>query len=612
MRRLLTTLMILLVVLVCGFSALVLFINPNDFRDYMVRNVEQRSGYQLKLEGPLRWHVWPQLSILTGRMALTAPGASQPMVSADNMRLDVALLPLLSHRLEVQQVMLKKGVIQLTPQSEERTPGDAPVAPGASHASIEAQRGWSFDIGRLEVADSVLVFQHADEEQVTVRDINLQMTQDAHRQAQISLSGRVARDQRNLVLHFEGGLDAGDYPRTLSMDVDRFDYQLDGAGFPRQGIKGSGSLNALWDEEAKRLSVTDLLLSANDSQLSGSVSFLPGDKPVWDVSLASDNLNLDALLDRAPTMSSADTDAGERQQPRPVFSNNSDLPHYSALQSFDGEAHFTLRNLRWRGLDFSNVAAQMLNKDGVLTVAQLEGGLGRGRISLPGKVDARSAQPHAEFQADVAGIEIAPVLKAFDYPLAISGLLSLKGQFNGDAVDANAFRRGWRGDASVNLANSRLDGLNVLQLIQRAVASKHNDISGPEDDDNATAMEQFSARARLDSGKLTLEQMAGRSSRLAIGGSGVLDLVKEQCDATFNVRVTGGWQGDKALVDKLKAADIPLRIYGGWQSLSYSLNMDHALRDSLQDEAKRRLKEWAERNPDNRKAKDVQELLKAH
>ena len=71
MRRFLTTLMILLVVLVAGLSALVLLVNPNDFRDYMVKQVAARSGYQLQLDGPLRWHVWPQLSILSGRMSLT-------------------------------------------------------------------------------------------------------------------------------------------------------------------------------------------------------------------------------------------------------------------------------------------------------------------------------------------------------------------------------------------------------------------------------------------------------------------------------------------------------------------------------------------------------------
>lgn len=44
MRRFLTTLMILLVVLVAGFSALVMLVNPNDFRAYMVQQVAARSG----------------------------------------------------------------------------------------------------------------------------------------------------------------------------------------------------------------------------------------------------------------------------------------------------------------------------------------------------------------------------------------------------------------------------------------------------------------------------------------------------------------------------------------------------------------------------------------
>ena len=44
MRRILTTLMILLVVLVAGLSSLVLLVNPNDFRSYMVKQVSTGAG----------------------------------------------------------------------------------------------------------------------------------------------------------------------------------------------------------------------------------------------------------------------------------------------------------------------------------------------------------------------------------------------------------------------------------------------------------------------------------------------------------------------------------------------------------------------------------------
>ncbi len=170
MRRIVTTLVILLVVVIAGMTSLVFLINPNDFRNYMVNRVEQRSGYKLAIDGDLRWHVWPQLSILAGQTSLTAPGAKEPVVSAENMRLDVRLWPLLSHQLSIKQVMLKSAVIRLTPDSEANEP-DAPIAPADSdnqgivgsdkQSFINAENGWKFDIGHLSVADSLLIWQRA-------------------------------------------------------------------------------------------------------------------------------------------------------------------------------------------------------------------------------------------------------------------------------------------------------------------------------------------------------------------------------------------------------------------------------------------------------------------
>lgn len=118
MKRLLTTLIILLVVIITGLAALVMLVNPNDFRAYMVKQVQKKSGYQLVLQDGMRWHVWPKLSIITGRMSLTAPGAAQPTVTAENMRLDVELWPLLSHQLAVKEVMLKGAILRVTPESQ--------------------------------------------------------------------------------------------------------------------------------------------------------------------------------------------------------------------------------------------------------------------------------------------------------------------------------------------------------------------------------------------------------------------------------------------------------------------------------------------------------------
>ncbi|CAK8742079.1 hypothetical protein SODG_005397 [Sodalis praecaptivus] len=271
MRRLLTTLFILLVVVVAGLTAMVALINPNDFRSYMITQVEQRSGYHLALEGDLRWHAWPQLSILAGRMKLTATGAKLPLVSAENMRLDVALWPLLSHQLSVKQVMLKGAVITLTPDSAARRPENAPIAPAGTPEPEEGS-GWSWNIGSLQVADSLLIWQRDDNEQLNLRDLNLQMKQDDARKASIEFSGRLNRDQRDLTVSLNGSLDLSQYPRQLSARMDKFSYRLRANGLPEQGIEGEGAFNADYSAVNQSLTLGELTFSANDSELSGQIS----------------------------------------------------------------------------------------------------------------------------------------------------------------------------------------------------------------------------------------------------------------------------------------------------------------------------------------------------
>lgn len=613
MRRVLTTLMILLVVLVAGLSALVLLVNPNDFRTYMVRQVEARSGYQLKLDGPLRWHVWPQLSILSGRMSLTAPGAAQPIVAADNMRLDVALIPLFSHQLQVNQVMLKGAVIQLTPQTEAVRQPDAPVAPRENTLpDVPSDTGWSFDIATLKVADSVLVFQHESDEQVTVRGINLKMEQDANHVGTLDFSGRVNRDQRDLTLSLNANIDASDYPHRLMADIQQMNWQLTGADLPAKGITGQGTLQAVWHEEQKQLELDKLDLQANDSSLKGQASVLLAENPKWVLDLQFDKLNLENLLPPEPD-SAAALDNGQigknpMSQSRPVISSNLEQPDYNGLRGFTADILLKANSVRWRGIDFTDVSGQMFNHGGLLVISELAGKMGAGNISLPGTLDVRTDTASAEFKPRLENVEIGTILTAFNYPIALTGKMSLAGDFSGTKIDAEAFRRSWQGQAHVALKDTRMEGLNFQQLVQQAV-ERSSSVKAQENYDSATRLDSFSTDLTLNNGNLSLNGMQGTSSMLALTGSGTMDLVKETADTRFNVRVLSGWEGQSELIDFLKVTPIPLTVYGKWQALNYSLQVDQILRKHLQDEAKRRLNEWADRNKDSQNGKDVKKLL---
>ncbi|MEC9496350.1 MULTISPECIES: outer membrane assembly protein AsmA [Escherichia] len=614
MRRFLTTLMILLAVLVAGLSALVLLVNPNDFRDYMVKQVAARSGYQLQLDGPLRWHVWPQLSILSGRMILTANGASQPLVRADNMRLDVALWPLLSHQLSVKQVMLKGAVIQLTPETEAVRSEDAPIAPKDNTLPDDAEdRGWSFDIASLRVSDSVLVFQHENDEQVTVRDIRLQMEQDPQHRGSFEFSGRVNRDQRDLTLALKGTVDASDYPHDLTADIQQIDWQLQGADLPKQGIQGHGQFKAQWQEAQKRLAFEQINLTANDSNLTGQAQVALLEKPEWLLRLQFAQLNLDNLLpmNEAMTTQNGVAQQGQNQPtlPRPVISSRIDEPAYQGLKGFAADILLQANNVRWRGMDFTDVTAQMTNRSGLLEIIQLQGKLNDGVVSLPGTLDATASHPRIVFHPRLENVEIGTILNAFNYPISLTGKMSLAGDFSGADIDANAFRHTWQGQAHVEMADTRMEGMNFQQMIQQAVERNGGDVKVAENFDNVTRLDSFTTDLTLKDGVVTLNDMQGQSPVLALSGTGTLNLAEQTCDTQFDIRVIGGWNGESKLIDFLKETPVPLRVYGNWQQLNYSLQVDQLLRKHLQDEAKRRLNDWAERNKDSRNSKDVKKLL---
>ncbi|HBR1047247.1 outer membrane assembly protein AsmA [Klebsiella sp. 2019SCSN059] len=615
MRRILTTLMILLAVVVAGLTALVLLVNPNDFRAYMVHKVAERSGYQLELDGPLRWHVWPQLSILSGRMTLIAPGAAEPVVRADNMRLDVALMPLLSHQLQVKQVMLKGAVIQLTPQTEAVRRQDAPVVPHDNTLPLVPEdNGWSYDVRKLQVADSVLFFQHEDGEQVTVRDIHLQMEQDENHHATLDFSGRVNRDQRDLALSFSAEVQGGDYPHSLKADISQLNWQLRGAELPADGVSGQGSLQASWKENEKKISFDNLNLTANGSAISGDGSVILGDQADWKLNLHTTALDLDSLV----MHSSPATDAGAVQQGqsqprqlRPVIADSDIQSDYASLRGFSAHLSLVADQLQWRGMKFTQVKSDITNQLGLLTINQLQGELDGGLISLPGRLDVRGDTSQASFQPKLDNVEIATILKAFNYSLNLTGKLSLTGDFSGERIDAEDFRRRWQGDAQLRMSDTRTEGLNFQQLVQQAVERSTN-VQAQENYDNATRLDAMSSELQLAQGQVTLKNLQGQSEMMALTGQGELNLLKENCDMHFNVRVLGGWKGESKLIDKLKQTAIPLRIYGKWQELSYSLQVDQVLRRQLQDEAKQRLNDWMERNKNTQDGKDVKKLLDKH
>lgn len=618
MRRFLTTIVILLVVLAVGMTALVLLVNPNDFRSYMAKEVQQRTGYDLQLDGSLRWHVWPRLSILSGRMSLTAPGAAQPVVSAENMRLDVALWPLLSHQLDVKQVMLKGAVIRLTPDSDAQKPENSPIAPSGSREPSK-DVAWKLNIKKVQIKDSLLIWQQDKDDQINMRDINLSIDQDSERQAYIEFSSRINRNQRDLSFKLAANVDLSSYPQRYSAIVSSFDYHLAGVGLPTDGIAGQGSATVSYQLQPQLLDISNLQITANQSQLQGRVqgSVQADGESTYKVDLTSAALNLDNLLGWQPP---SDSDAGsantsQQSGPRsPVTSNSQTISQpgeMAFLRDFNADVKIQANQIVYHGLTIADFSLQAQNQQGTATLQDLSGKLGHGTFKTQGTISVVDNQPaQMTLTPQIENIAMGSVLHAFGQPETFVGDLTLTGKFNGSGVTLADVMQRWDGHAHISMANARLNGMNIQQLIQQAVVRSHSEVTAADSYTDYTKIQELKADTVLRQGNLRITQFFGRSEILTAGGSGLINLDKQRCDMSLNVRVLDGWKGKSNVVKTLQKAVIPLRIYGPWQELSYSLDVDKVLRSELEQKAKDALNNWLGKHQDSKEKKDLERLLK--
>ena len=593
MRRLITTLAILLVVVVAGMTALVMLVNPNDFRGYMVQQVAKRSGYQLQLSGDLRWHVWPRLSILSDQISLTAPGATVPAVSAENMRLDVELFPLLSHQLKVSQVLLKNAVIRDIPAAARELPPGAPVAPEDGMSSASLTRGWSFDIAQLNIADSLFIWQDAQGNQINFRDLNLSIRQDQVKQGQFEFSTRVSRNQQNLQLTVNGHLDASQYPQQLALQVSQATYQASGVDLPAAGINGQAEFSASWQPAAQYFRLSALKLQANNSDFSGEIAGQLQPSLSLHARLTSVNTDFDHLLAAG---GNSDGHAVVRVVSAPVIADRDDLPlQDSWLRTADMDVSIHSENALWRGLQLKNLSLQATTSGGITRVATLDGQSGDGHFSLPGEVDWRSTLPQVSLRPQLQNISLQPVLAFLQLPQAFAGEVTLQGQFTGNGFTHRDILTGWQGQASIRVTHPNTGAFNLQQMVSDAVAVNSDRVKyQPE---QTPVMPSLDGDLHLTPGILRFASLKGEGNGLQMDAAGEVDFRQRTMDVTFNM-LMANWKGDSRLVHLLSGQVIPIRFYGPWDKLSYSLPVTRVLNGDLRNELKSRFNQWRAQNPE--------------
>jgi AsmA protein len=168
----------LIALIVLALVLIVVFVDPNDYRDDIERIVQNETGRKLVLSGDLKLSVFPWLALETGSASLSdAPGfGDEAFVSIQDARVSVRVLPLLRGKVEVGTVALTSPRIRLITDSTGRN-NWADLGPKDDAAPTPDEQGQSTEIptiAGLTIKDaSITLDNRQDNTHRVVRAFNL-------------------------------------------------------------------------------------------------------------------------------------------------------------------------------------------------------------------------------------------------------------------------------------------------------------------------------------------------------------------------------------------------------------------------------------------------------
>ena len=606
-KKILITLLILILLTAIGIVSLIVFVDPNNYRGFISDTVKDKTGYELTIDGNLRWHIWPQVSILTDSVKLSDIDAKKPILTADNMRLDVELFPLFSKKLEVKNVFIKSAIINITDESKgqvyKHKAEQQPTANDTQTTQTKQQKEsskWAFTLNKLEVSDSTVVLQNKDDF-INFRNINLAIIQKSDKKIAIDVKGNIDRNQQIFSYVADADVDLTLFPEKAIIDLKKFDYTYKGIALPTKELKGNLKGVIDYQHNSKQLTSKDLSFSVNENYFSGAINANFDKKPYIDLTVTSNELNLTPFLEK-------DKKTNENitiQQTPPVVSNVTKIDNeLNFLNSFNAKAKLDIKKLNVNKMILNNINVALANNDGVTTFQNIGFDFAKGHIAATGMANGKQKYTQIKLVPKITNIDLNTFFNQIETPNDLEGVFNASGDIEVNTLSGNKLLENLKGNLSINVTNAKLNKININSIIQNAATKYTKDVSATDNMKNYTEFSKISTDAYLNRGNLELTTLNALSPTLEIvDGSGKVGMIQKDLDINMNIKILGGWNGKSNTIAKLQKLVIPLRIYGQFSKLHYQLDIGQVIKDLFNDKLQESLDKFRNKL-ENRSSKD--------
>lgn len=260
---------------------LMVWIDPNDYRDDITALVKEQTGLVLAINGNIGWNFYPALGFSVEGLSLATAEGEKPLASVGKVVVSVELLPLFSKQVQVRTLYVDQATANLVVDAYGKANWDALTAAGGETPPAEPAAGepasgmpLAISVPKIVITNTVVEYEDqtvnfyviAKVQELVVEDVSLDKEFPLHLVASISTN-------TNIDIDF-------DLRTFIALDLDAQKYGLHSLDFKAAiaGILGKPFNIALGidvdaDMTAQKINVGHLALQADGVSLPGMQSF---------------------------------------------------------------------------------------------------------------------------------------------------------------------------------------------------------------------------------------------------------------------------------------------------------------------------------------------------
>ncbi len=215
-----------IVVVIAGMAAYIAAtFDPNDYKPQIIELVKQKQQRTLRLDGDIKLAFWPSLGADLGGLSLSEFKSDQEFAAVESARMSLALMPLLSKQLVVNEVTIKGVRASIVRYKDGRMNIDDLLT-----RDDQKQEQFKFDIDHVAIERSTLNFRDETKgAEYALSDINLKTGRIANGvPTKVSVSLAVKGNQPKLNIN-------ADLKTRLTFDLEQQQYALEEIALEAKG-----------------------------------------------------------------------------------------------------------------------------------------------------------------------------------------------------------------------------------------------------------------------------------------------------------------------------------------------------------------------------------------